>query len=102
MCVQSAFRIGIDVEFNLTDATIELLGQRLMLIVEPLVCVRILSLPELTFAGCDAGVVAVVGSYYLNLIELDVVIPFGCLRTGLKRKAVQRCGKKDEGQNAIA
>ncbi len=100
MCVQSAFCIGVDVEFNLAYTTVELLGQRLMLIVEPLVCVRILSLPKLTFAGSDAGVVAVVRSYYLNLIEFNVAIIFRCLRTCLKRN--ERCRNNNEGQNAIA
>ena len=69
--VKAAFGVGIDVEFDLADPAVELLRKRLVLVVETFVRVGILRLPELTLVGRNAGVIAVVGSDDLNLVELD-------------------------------
>jgi hypothetical protein len=70
MGVAAALGVGVDIELDLADAAIELLGERLVLVVEALVGVGILRLPELALAGRDASVVAVVGADDLDLVEL--------------------------------
>ena len=73
MGVEAAFAVRVDVELNLANAAIELLRQRLMLVVQSFISVRILALPNLAFVGGDAGVIAVMGPYDLNLDRKSVV-----------------------------
>jgi hypothetical protein len=70
MRVAAALAIGKDVELDLADAAVELLRERLMLVVEALEVLSVVGLPELGLAGGDTGVVAVVRADDLNLVEL--------------------------------
>lgn len=85
MSVQAAFGVGINIEFNLANAGVQLLRNWGVLILETPVGIGVLRLPDLGLAGCNASVVAVVGPNYLNLIELELC--FGSLRNGSKWRA---------------
>src|ERR1700761_6229384 len=71
MRVETALGIGVDIKLNLAHAAVDLLCQRLVLIVETFVGVGVLRLPEFRFTRRDARVIAVVRSDHLNLIDLQ-------------------------------
>jgi hypothetical protein len=71
--VAAAFGVGVNVQLDLADAAVELLGERLVLIIEAFEGFGVVGLPELALAGGDAGVVAVVGAYDLDMVELEGV-----------------------------
>ena len=62
MGVEASFAVRVNVELNLANAAVELLWQRLMLVVQSFISVRILALPDLAFVGRYAGVIAVMGA----------------------------------------
>ena len=74
MSIESAFAIRIHVELDLANAAIELLWKWLMLIVQSLVGIRILLLPELAFVGSNACVIAIVRPNNLYLVELQSIV----------------------------
>src|ERR1700761_1257178 len=71
MRVEPTLCIGVDIELDLAHAAVELLCEGLVLIVETFVSIGVLRLPELGFARCDAGVITVMGSDHLNLVDLQ-------------------------------
>src|ERR1700730_12886121 len=74
MRIEPTLRVSVNIKLNLTDTAIERLRQRLMLVVKALVSVRILRLPDLAFVRRNAGVIAVVRTDDLNLIEFQCAV----------------------------
>ncbi len=91
MGVETSLGVGVDVELNLANAAVELLGERLVFVIEAFEGLGVLGLPELALVGSDAGVIAVVSPDDLDLVELEVAVVGGglslrvCEETGAGR-----------------
>ena len=72
--VLAALAVSIDVELNLADAAVKLLGEGLMLIVESFERIRIFCQPDLHLVWRDAGMIAIVRTNDLNLIDVKLAI----------------------------
>ena len=71
MRIPSSLAVGKDVEFDLTHATVELLRERGMVVIEAFKGLGILLLPKDALTGSNAGVIAVVRSDHLDLVQLE-------------------------------
>src|SRR6266851_7555077 len=100
MCVEPALAIGVDIKLNLAHTAIELLRKRLMLVVKTFVSVCVLGLPDLAFGGRDTGVIAVMRTDDLNLIQLQCGV--GGLSPDSGGVARQNCGQGNAGRDAEA
>jgi hypothetical protein len=79
MRVATAMTIGEDIELDLADAAVELLRERLVLVVEAFEVFSVIGLPERCLAGRNAGVVAVVRADDLDLVEPQRGVDRCCL-----------------------
>jgi hypothetical protein len=77
MRVTATFAVSKDIEFDLPDARVELLVKRQMPVVQAVEERRISGLPQFFRTRSEAGVITVVGSYYLNLIDAQLIILLG-------------------------
>ena len=100
MRIKAAFAIRINIKLNLPDTAIELLRQRLMLVVKTLVSIRILRLPDLALIRRNPGVITVVRANDLNLIQLQCSV--GSLSQDSGVMAGQNRDQGDGGRNAEA
>jgi hypothetical protein len=86
MSVAPALGIGENVQLDLPDATVQLLGQRRVPIIEFLVILRLLCLPNLGGTGSNSRMVTVVSADNLDLVQPDATLgrclPIGSGRMG--------------------
>ena len=75
----SALTVGKNIELDLAYAAIKLLRERFVLVIEAREGIGPCRLPYPGFARRNAGVIAVVRSDHLDLIQLEAPIAVQCL-----------------------
>ena len=74
MCKPSAVGVRKNIDLNLSDTTGKLISQRRMMVVETPQSLGILDLQVLPLAGRESGVVAIMRTDHLDLIQVDQLV----------------------------
>jgi hypothetical protein len=86
MRVTATFAVSKNIELYLPDAGVELLRKRQMPVVQAVEQCRIPGLPQCLCARSKTGVITIVGSDDLNLIDAQLIVLLGAGRQNAEQK----------------